>query len=207
MPHPSASGEQYTIRQKILKIFGAAFHITDAQGRLVGYCRQKAFRLREDLRLYTDESRSTELFSMRARSVLDFSTTYDVATPDGGVLGSIRRKGLSSMMRDAWQVFDANSEPIAMLQEDSAGLALARRFVPLVAVFSPQRFDLVTSQGEPVAHFRTHFQPFVYRLGIKLHGEPPPLDLFLVLAMGCLIAAIEGRQSSGASGAGIFSGD
>ncbi len=47
-------GEHYTIRRKVLKIFGAAFHIYDPHGNLAGYCKQKAFKLKEDIRIYTD---------------------------------------------------------------------------------------------------------------------------------------------------------
>ncbi len=206
MTHGAAPGEQYTIRQKIFKIFGASFYIYDARGDVLGYCKQKAFRLKEDLRFYTDTSCATELFSMRARSIIDFSTTYDVATPEGQVIASIRRKGLSSIVRDSWQVFDPSGAHAASLQEDSTGMALARRFIPGVAVFSPQRFELITDSNAHAATFRTHFNPFVYRLGIALHADPPPLDLYVILAIGCLIAAIEGRQSSEDSGAGLFSG-
>ncbi len=199
--------DHFTIRQKIFKIFGAAFHIYDAQGNVVGFCKQKAFKLKEDLRLYTDESLSTELFSMRARSIIDFGATYDIASPTGEVLGSIRRKGLKSIIRDSWLVFDANGEHTANLSEDSGGLALARRFVPLFATFSPQRFDLKETDGSPIAEFRTRFNPFIYKLDVVVVADPPPMDLFVVLAMGCLIAAIEGRQSSESSGSGLLSGE
>ena len=36
---------------EVLKIFGAAFHIYDPHGALVGYCKQKAFKLKEDIRM------------------------------------------------------------------------------------------------------------------------------------------------------------
>ena len=79
-PTPAA-GESYTIRQKVFKIWGNAFHIYGADGSLAGYCRQKALKLKEDLRFYTDESMSAELFVIKARSVIDFGATYDVKLP------------------------------------------------------------------------------------------------------------------------------
>lgn len=49
-------GEAYTIRRKVLKLFGAAFHIYNPAGAVVGFCKQKAFKLKEDIRVYTDET-------------------------------------------------------------------------------------------------------------------------------------------------------
>lgn len=198
-------GERYTIRQKILKIFGAAFHIYDAEGSVIGYCKQKAFRFREKLILYTDETKSEELFTIEARTILDFGTTYDVDDADGERLGSIRRKGFKSMLRDEWAVLDAGENEVATLKEDSMGKALVRRFIEPAAMFMPQKFEVMHEDGRHLATFRTHFNLFVYRLGIAIHDDEP-LDEMMLLATAFLIAAIEGRQSSEGSGSGLFTG-
>ena len=193
-------GEQYTIRRKVFKIFGAAFHIYDPAGKVIGFCKQKAFKLKEDIRLYTDETCTTELFVIAARSIIDFSATYDVTLSDGTSLGTFRRQGMmSTFVKDAWLVFDAGGNQIASLEEEGGFLATARRFVELVALFSPQTFRLCRGDAgtsPPVAVFRTHFNPFVYRLSISVLADDAELDDLLILAAGCLIAAIEGRQTS-----------
>lgn len=199
----AAPGERYTIRRKILTVVGAAFHVYDAEGRVVGYCRQKAFRLKEDLRLYTDESMSTELLTMKARQLIDFGATYDITLPGGQVLGSLRRKGLKSILRDSWLVFapgDAGhkgAQPIATITEDSGFKAFSRRFVPYVGMLMPQKMHLRAADGREIATYRTHFNLFVYRLGVAIHEQDEAFDDLLVLAAGCLLAAIEGRQDNG----------
>lgn len=188
-------GESYTIRRKVLKLLGAAFHIYNPDGLVVGYCKQKAFKLREDIRIYTDESCKEELLTIRARSVLDFSTTYDVTLPDGTSLGSLRRKGLSStFFRDSWMVFDEGGRHIADLKEDGGFLAFARRMHEFVALLSPQKFTLSRTDGTEIARFRQHFNLFVYRLGVSVLKDDPEIDDLVILAAGCLITAIEGRQ-------------
>ncbi len=193
-------GEQYTIRRKVFKLFGAAFHIYDPAGKVIGFCKQKAFKLREDIRLYTDETCTTELFVIAARNIIDFSATYDVTLSDGTSLGTFRRKGMmSTFVKDAWMVFDAAGNQIATLEEEGSFLSVARRYVELVALVSPQTFRLcrgTTADSKPIATFRTHFNPFVYRLSISIQADDEQLDDLLILAAGCLIAAIEGRQSS-----------
>jgi uncharacterized protein YxjI len=205
MAMPAKPGERYTIRQKVFKIFGAAFHIYDNSGVVIGYCKQKAFRLREKLVLFTDERASQELLTIQARTILDFGTTYDVDLPSGARLGSVRRKGLSSLVRDEWEAMSPDGTVIGRLREDSMGLALARRFLPAVALVVPQKLELHAADGRRLATYRTHFNLFVYRLGVTVH-EDGVVDEMLLLAIGFLIAAIEGRQGNEGSGSGLFSG-
>jgi uncharacterized protein YxjI len=197
MPGP---GEKYTVRRQVFKLFGAGFHIYGPDGGLVAYCKQKAFRLKEDLRVYTDESQSTLLLRIAARSIIDFSATYDIFSPTDEKIGSLRRKGLTStFFRDSWLVFDEREVQVGTLREDSGALAILRRMNDLIAALVPQKFVLArgmdAATGTPVATFRTHINPFIYRLGVTVHQDDPEFhDLFL-LGVCCLIAAIEGRQN------------
>jgi len=190
-------GEQYTLRRQVFKFFGAGFHVYDPRGGLVAYCKQKAFKLKEDLRLYTDDTCSTEVIRIAARSIIDFGATYDIMLPDGTSLGSLRQKGLSSaFVRDHWLVFDQQGNQVAELQEIGGWLPMLRRWVEWVAILSPQKFDLRRMDGTVVATFRQHFNPFVYRLGITIHADDERIDDLMILATACLIGAIEGRQAN-----------
>lgn len=195
MPIKARPGEQYTIRRKVLKLFGAAFHIYDENGSVVGYCKQKAFKLKEDIRLYTSESMSDPLLTLAARSILDFGATYDITMPDGTQIGSLRRKGLkSTFLRDEWLIFDDQGLEIGILKEKNMLMAILRRGD--FAVLFPQRYEFFrTGSEEPVAMIRQHFNLFVYRLGLSVLKDDPELDELMLLGATCLIAAIEGRQS------------
>lgn len=193
---------RYTIRRKVLKLFGAAFHVYDTKGDVIAFCKQKAFKLREDIRLYTDETCSEEFLALRTRQIIDFSATYDVQLPDGQIMASLRRKGMkSTFLRDAWTIYgpalpDApDTTPVlAYVEEDSGTLAFLRRYVEYVSFLSPQKFMVRTEAGEHIATLRTHFNPFVYRLTVHVHRDHPEIDDLVLLATASLIAAIEGRQ-------------
>ena len=189
--------ERYTVRRKILKVFGAAFHVYDQHGQVVAYCKQKAFKLKEDIRLYTDESLSTPLVVLQTKQIIDFGATFSVTLPSGEVIGSFRRKGLkSSFLRDHWDVFDNEGQLIAELRERGGFAPFARRYIDLVAAFFPQKYDLHPADGgPPIASIRQHFNWFVYRLGVTVHREDAQLDDLMLLSGASLIAAIEGRQS------------
>ena len=49
-------GFDFYIRRKVLKIFGGSFHVYDARDNLVFFSSQKAFKLKEDIRVFSDES-------------------------------------------------------------------------------------------------------------------------------------------------------
>lgn len=182
----------FTIRRKVFTLLGAKFHVYDPEGNLVGFSKQKAFKLKEDIRIFTDESMTQERVAIKARSIIDFSAAYDVVdSKSGNRLGTLRRKGMASFLRDSWVVLDAQEREVGKIQEDSMGLALVRRFLLNLI---PQVFHFREEDGgEDFAEFRTHFNPFVHRMTVTIH-DACPVPTPLVLAAGILLAAIEGRQ-------------
>lgn len=192
----NTQGERYTIRRKVFKIFGAAFHVYDEHGSVVGYCKQKAFKLREDIKLYTGEDMSDMLLSLNTQSIIDFGATYTVTLPDGTQLGSLRRKGLkSSFVRDEWLLFDMNNNEIGRVRETGSFAPFARRYLDYVSILLPQRYEVTRSRDQKnIASLRQHFNPFIFRLGVSILDEDDEIDDLLILGATCLIAAIEGRQ-------------
>lgn len=194
---PAASNpfglNRYLIRRKVLALFAPQFHIYDEMGSMVGYVKQKAFKLKEDIRLYSDESMTTELLLVQARQIIDFSAAYDVIdSKSGQKVGALRRKGLKSILKDEWIIMDASDAEIGLIQEDSALLATLRRFVtPLI----PQRF-LFQTHGRSVGTLKQAFNPFVFKAQADFSDDPGKiLDRRLSLAAVVLLLAIEGRQN------------
>jgi uncharacterized protein YxjI len=184
---------EFTIRRKVLTLFGAQFHIYNAAGGLIGFCKQKAFKLKEDIRIYTDESATEERLLIKARKAIDFSSAYDVTESQTGKnIGALQRRGLKSMIRDEWDVFDPQGTLIGKILEDSMTMALVRRFL---SNLFPQTFMLNDPSGKKLASMRTHFNPFVFRMTVTVL-DGCPLDPYLVMAAGLLLVAIEGRQDS-----------
>lgn len=184
---------EYTIRRKVLTLFGAKFHIFNAAGELIGFSKQKAFKLKEDIRVFTDETASNPLISIKARNIVDFSACYDIIEQkEQASLGALRRKGFSSIMRDSWEVLSETDAPVAKIEEDSMGLAMVRRFLPLGNII-PQRFRLADASGIELARFSSNFNPFVQKMKVAIFPNCP-VNPMVVLAAGILLVAIEGRQ-------------
>lgn len=189
--NPIFQFQKYFLVRQVFALTGK-LRFYDPKGNLVMFSEQKIFRLREDIRVYKDENKSRELLSINARQIIDFSAAYDVVdTAMDLKVGALRRKGLQSMLRDEWQILDANDNQIGVLFEDSMGKALLRRF--LLGAWLPQDYDI--SFGERrVADLKQRFNLFRYELDIDMSMGMDLLDPRMGIAAGILLAAVEGRQ-------------
>ncbi len=183
----------YVIRRKVFKLLGGAFHLYGPDGQVVLYSEQARFRLKEDIRLFSREDMHEQLLAIKARQMIDVSPTFDVSdTRTGELVGSLRRRGLRSMVADEWAILDATGAEVGSIKEDNVALALVRRFV---ANLIPQTFHV--RLGETVVgEFRQRFNPFVLRIELDFGADGAGLlDRRLGLAAGILLSAIEGRQN------------
>jgi len=189
--------DSYMVRQKVMKIVGEEFHIysDDSMEQLIGYCKQKALKLKEDIRVYTDEDKNTELICIKARSVIDFGAAYDITDSQSGeAICTFKRKGLKSLFKDSWKVMDSSGNQIGTISEDSGLLAIIRRFVPGGSLLIPQEF--VLSTGENSIEFTQKMNPVVHKMNVtKIQSSG--IDPRVVLAATMLLIAIEGRQGLG----------
>ena len=185
---------QYLLRRQVFALTGK-FRVYDPSGNLVLFSEQKMFRLREDIRVYSDESKMQEVLTIKARQIIDFSAAYDVMDSlTGEKVGVLRRKGWRSMLRDEWEVLDANDQVRGMLFEDSVGLAMLRRF--LLGSLLPQNYDITLGEVR-VGDLRQRFNLFRYELDLDFNMDPlRTLDRRLGIAAGILLATVEGKQSS-----------
>jgi len=182
----------YTLRRKVLKLFGGAFHLHDARDNVVGYSQMKAFKLKEDIRLYTGEDMQTELLTIQARQILDFSAAYDVIDARTQTkVGALKRRGWKSILQDEWVIMNPQDHDIGTVKEDSMLLAVVRRFLTNLV---PQSFQGEVS-GISVCTFKQHFNPFVLKMTLDFARDRNALlDRRLGLAAAILLCAIEGRQ-------------
>ena len=191
--NPIFQHQKYLLQRQVFAITGK-FRFYDPLGNLVMFSEQKMFKLKEDIRVYSDENKTQEVLSIQARQIIDFSAAYDVVdTAYNQKVGTLRRKGWNSMFRDEWQVLDVNDNQIGVLFEDSMGLAMLRRF--LLGSLLPQNYNLTIGE-QRVADLKQRFNLFRYELDIDMSMNMGRLDPRMGIAAGILLAAVEGKQSS-----------
>lgn len=186
--------DKFLVRRKVFQFLGKAAHAYAEDGSLLLYTKLKAFKLKEDIRIYADESMKEEVLSIKARNIIDFSAAYDVFEGAERV-GMLRRKGwTSSLVRDEWELFDAKERQIGFIREDSAFLGLLRRYIDFVSFLVPQGYH-VEIGGKQIANFKQNFNPFIFKLGVDFTADTSrSLDRRLGVAAAMLLVLIEGKQ-------------
>ena len=192
--HSAFQHSQYLLKRQVLALTGK-LRFYDPHGNLVLYSQQKMFRLKEDIRIYSDETRSQELLHVQARQVIDFSASYDVYDClSTERVGTLRRRGFRSLTLDTWDILDAAGQPLGILQEDDLVLAMLRRI--FLGNFLPQNYDLLIG-GQRVADLRQRFNLFRYELELDFREDSARrLDRRLGIVAALLLGIIEGRQGN-----------
>ncbi|WP_223067383.1 hypothetical protein [Paenibacillus caui] len=189
--NPLFGRTRYVIRKKVFSLLGTKYHIYDDNRQLILYSEMKAFKLKEDIRLYNDETMARELLHIQARSLLDFSATYDVTDSETGEpVGALRRRGLKSILKDEWIILAPGDREIGRIKEDNPFLAVIRRFISII----PQRYH-VEMNGQKIHTFQQNFSPLVTKVNVDFSGfGQQMLDPRLGIAAGILLCSIEGKQ-------------
>lgn len=116
------------------------FNITDKNGNYVAYVRQKMFKLKEDVIIFNDETRSRELFRIQANQWIDFNASYSITDLENGkIFGRLARQGMRSLWKSHYDVLDENSALKYQISEDNAWVKVLDGFIgeiPIVGMFT-----------------------------------------------------------------------
>ena len=96
----------------------AQFTVTDVDGNVICYVKQKLFKLKEDIKVYSDRDRVNLLYSFRADRILDFSANYGLFDKNDVQFGNVKRKGGRSLWRATYLLTGDNQQELT-LTEDS----------------------------------------------------------------------------------------
>lgn len=94
--------------------------VQDASGQQILYVHQKTLALKEDVRVYNDESRASELYRIRADRILDFSAKYSITeNATERILGAVKHRGMRSIWKATYEMYDANGQVTHVMTEDN----------------------------------------------------------------------------------------
>ena len=175
--------------------------VPEATGQVICFVEQKRFKFKEDIRFYTDESKTREILRIKARQRFDPRATYDVTDELGGKIGSIQKVFGASLLRSTYRVNDDGDNEVCICTEKSLGVALFRRavgFIPYVENFAdwlPIPYHFVFKRGEQVIGTNTrHTWKIRDVYTIDVTGDPQrTVDRRLVLALAVGMDALQAR--------------
>jgi hypothetical protein len=106
------------LRFKLLAI-ASQIAVTDAQGQIVYYAKQKAFKLKEAVTVFADENQTRPLFKIAADRVLDISARYRIEDEGGAELGVLQRRGMRSLWKAHYEIHQGGRQTF-LIREESA---------------------------------------------------------------------------------------
>jgi len=201
--------DRFILRQRIRLVSNQyEFSLPGADGDRPGqafcFVRQAAFKFKEDIRFYTDDSRSHELMRIKARHRFDPRARYDVTTPDGSKIGELQKVFGASLVRSTYRIFDATGMEVATATERNPVVAVFRRLVGLLNLvpalgnlvdFLPIPYHFVFRRdGSELGSHRRQLWKVRDVYTIDMRGDADrTVDRRLVLAMAVGIDALQAR--------------
>lgn len=179
--------DRFVLRQRLRLVsnqyeFSLVQSNRDRPGQAFCYVRQRAFAFKEDVRFYTDDSRSRELMRITARQRFDPRARHDVTAADGSKIGELQKVFGASLVRSTYRIYDPAGGQVATATETSTVVALVRRLgglldpVPILGTlvdFLPIPYQFVFRRdGVELGSHRRQLWTVRDRYMIDMSGDP-----------------------------------
>ena len=197
--------DRFVLRQRIkLAINHYVFSVpgaSEGDGEPFCFVEQKRFKFKEDIRFFTDETKTQELMKILARQRFDPRAKYDITDAADGKIGMIQKVFGTSLLRSTYTLFDAQGAVVATVREKNLLTAIFRRavgFIPYVGDFAdwlPIPYDFEFTSGEILlgTHRRRRWKfTDIYDMDFTPDTEHR-LDRRLVLATAVGLDALQAR--------------
>ena len=180
---PAVPDGVYTVRRPWISFFNRTFRVFDAGGQLIAYVRHPLMRMREQFQIFGEEAMQQPVATIQARQIIAINRIYDVTDAlTGQWIGTLRSRGLKSMVRDTWELLDQGEQAQGVLEE--VGLSWLRRIFPILL----GHWRVLLGQSE-VAKVDQVFRFFVkeYRLTVAAEGKNVDTRFLLACALLALM--------------------
>ena len=159
-----------SLKFKILAI-APQVYVKDANGNQIFYIKQKLFKLKEAIGIFSDDSQTQKLFEINADRIIDFSARYYFSDTSGNRFGSVKREGMKSIWKTTYKILEGEAEKFLIQEENpwvKVGDSILRE-IPLVGLASGYLLNpaYLVKRGEEVV--------------MKLKKEPSFLESAFVI--------------------------
>lgn len=192
-----------SLKCKVLALAPQIF-LEDAQGQSIAYIRQKMFKFREHVEVYTSKKRSEKLANIKADKIIDWSARYTFTDDAGQELGAIGRKGMRSIWKATYNVFEVGSDNIkfSIVEENPFAKIFDSLLgeLPLIGLLSTVLFQpkyIVTRVSDNTPVMRLTKKPALFESRFQIDklsdlNSTEELNLMLSLQMLSLLERARG---------------
>ncbi len=155
--------------------------VKDGLGNTVCFVHKKWFKLKEQLVVYRDESKAQVFCNINADSIIDFSASYNFSDATGNFLGGVRRRGMRSLWKAHYELYNENRQQTMLLEEENPMVKLMDGLVgdvPVLGMFSGYLFNpkyvIKDNSGQPIV--RITKQPSFWEASFKIEALVQGID-------------------------------
>jgi uncharacterized protein YxjI len=159
-----------------------------SEGELIAFAQQKRLAFKEQVTIYTDDSKQTPFLGFKARQAIDLGATYDVTDHTGTPIGNFRKDFKKSLLRSTWHL-EQPGLGVTTGQERSTLVSVLRRFVDALS-WLPYHFDFVGGDGQPAFSVD---KKWGLRDRYLVEIQDPRVDRRLVIAQAVALDALQAR--------------
>jgi uncharacterized protein YxjI len=159
-----------------LLALASQIYVRDANGNLLGYVKQKLFKLKDDINIFADEKQTELLFNIKADKMIDWSANFSFTDARGNYLGSIKRQGMRSIWKASYDIFDSSGNQVYKITEENGWIKVGDALfgeLPLVGILSGYVFNptyiLTRMDGNLVARLKK--QPAMFEGKFLLENQ------------------------------------
>ena len=186
---------------KILALASQAT-VTDSTGKTVIYTKQKMFKFREHVEIFTDKSRATRLADIKANKVIDWSARYSSTDASGQPIGSVGRKGWRSIWKAHYETFNPGDNiPDFSIREENPGAKVMDSIlggIPFVGMatgyFFHPRYLATRADGQPAMRLTKQAAFWEGRFGIEKLGELSPREELNLILSFLMMVMLERKR-------------
>ena len=178
----------YRIKKKIVAIANQ-YWIEDQEGHSLGYTKQKLIRIKEDIRIYSDDSMSAEVFRIKQEQIVDMWGTFAIIDSATDIcVGKLQRRAMSQIGKDEYLLLDPNGQQVGRVAE-STGRGLARKYMPGGGLV-PEHVT-VEFNGQEIAEIKQRFKVIGDVWEVDCGRLPPQFDRRTLIASMLIMGMIE----------------
>ncbi|MFT6982406.1 MAG: hypothetical protein ACJAUD_001173 [Crocinitomicaceae bacterium] len=172
------------------------FIAKDSTGKTLAYVRQKMFKLKEAVSVYTDDSKSEVLYMIKADRWLDYNANYSFTkgTTDEN-LGRVGRKGRKSFWRATYEIFDKEGEQEFVITEENPWAKVFDSQLGIIgAYFFNPRYIIKTIDGKDVMRLSKQRSAFGRRFKLDKLSEDVSAEESERLLLGLMMMNLLERR-------------
>ncbi len=164
-------------------------------GQLVAFVKQKRMALKEAFTVYSDESATRPVVSIKADRRLDISSVMNVTDAQTGqLIGTVKKLGAKSLIRSTWELNQPGLLTVTITERNML-IAVLRRFWGLIPYAEnipvPWVFHFDGTMGSSPVFSHTRIWGWRDRYVMEIQDQR--LDFRMAIAVGILMDSMQHR--------------